>query len=76
MNALTAFVNLIANMMAELFTEFFAKLSFGSNITLGSIMLAYIFLSMILKYLLGAFSDASPAPKSKEGRDQRRRTQK
>lgn len=76
MNALTTFVSLITDMMAKLYTEFFAQLSFGGGITLGAIMLAYIFLSMILKYLLGAFSDVSPAPKAKEGRDQRRRTQK
>lgn len=78
MDALTAFIKIMTDMMIGIFTDFFGSLSFGSGVKVSSLMLAYVFLSMILKYLLGAFSDASPSPKvgKRDGHDQRRRTQK
>lgn len=72
MNALTDFISIILNMMNTLFTEFFEGLNFGNGISIGTIMLAYIVLNTILRYLLGAFSGGG----KDSTRDQRRRTQK
>lgn len=70
MEVLSAFLDMISGFLAKLWINFFGQLVFGP-IDVGQVMLAFVFLSMFLRFLLGSFKHVSPG----SSRDQRRRTQ-
>lgn len=70
MDPLTSFLLAISGCIGRIWTNFFGQLRFGS-FNVSQLMLAFVFLSMFLRFLLGSFNHVSPGT----SRDQRRRTQ-